>query len=487
MSESTEAVLESIEAGRIRPLYLVTGDRVLAEPAAIQIGQALGRSVGCEAEVHRRPADLDLLLADLKTYSLFAPAKVVVVIESSVLADSGAAAELLDETVEALPISADPGDLSGVERRAAGRLLQTLRLFQIDPEAGAPEEVLANLPPWAFKGGIHYRKGHSNRPRGPRQVEDLKAQLIELLNAALASGLLGWAETDVGELAEAAEKGLPEGHTLVLAESAVAKQHPLVETLEAQRAFVEVGRVEAAKGGGWTGLELLAGELRRETGVDIAADALQELSRRTIMRSTARGAAADAVDADSTSRFAAEYRKLATMVPGGAIDRQLVESTVEDRGDEDAWKILDAIGAGDMKDALFRVRRLLGSAEDPMAARLSFFSLVASFGRQLAAVGALVDSTGVSRSEANYQRFKTKIAPALQSDSAEGLKSPVAKLHPYRIFRVYQTACRIPPAALADMPSRILQTELRLKGESTEPDAALTALICDLASVSRRA
>lgn len=122
-----------------------------------------------------------------------------------------------------------------------------------------------------------------------------------------------------------------------------------------------------------------------------------------------------------------------------------------------------------------------------MAARLSFFSLVASFGRQLAAVGALVDSTGVSRSEANYQRFKTKIAPALQSDSAEGLKSPVAKLHPYRMFRVYQTACRIPPAALADMPSRILQTELRLKGESAEPDAALTALICDLASASRRA
>ena len=185
MSESTEAVLESIEAGRIRPLYLVTGDRVLAEPAAIQIGQALGRSVGCEAEVHRRPADLGLLLADLKTYSLFAPAKVVVVIESSVLADSSAAAELLDETVEALPISADPGDLSGVERRAAGRLLQTLRLFQIDPGAGAPEEVLDQLPPWAFKGGIRYRQAHSNRPRGPRQVEDLKAATDRALECSL--------------------------------------------------------------------------------------------------------------------------------------------------------------------------------------------------------------------------------------------------------------------------------------------------------------
>ncbi|MGB5478205.1 MAG: hypothetical protein WBO53_14460 [Thermoanaerobaculia bacterium] len=487
MPESLATVLGSIEEGRIRPLYLVAGDRVLAEPAAIQIGQALARSVGCELEVHRRPADLGLILADLKTYSLFAPAKVVVVIESSVLADSGAAAELLDETVEALPIGTEPAELSGLERRAAGRLLQTLRLFQIDPAAGAAGEVLASLPPWALKGGVRYRKAHGNRSRGPRQVEDLKVQLAELLEAALASGLLGWAETDVGELAEAAEEGLPERHALVLAESAVAKQHPLVETLEGQGVLAEVGRVEVAKGGGWQGLELLAAELKRETGVSIAAPALQELARRTIMRSTARGSSAEAVDGDSISRFAAEYRKLATMASGETIGRQRVEGTVEDRGDEDAWKILDAIGTGDLRDALFRLRRLLGSSEDPIAARLSFFSLVASFGRQLAAVSALLDSTGVSRDETSYPRFKTQIAPALQSESADGLKSPVAKLHPYRLFRVYQTACRIPASELADIPSRILRTELRLKGESSEPDAALTALVCDLASASHRA
>ncbi len=487
MSDTLEAVLRSIDEGRIRPLYLVAGDRVLAEPAALQIGQALARSVGCEPEVHRRPADLGVVLADLKTYSLFAPAKVVVVIESAVLADSTAAADLLDEAVEALPVGAGPAELSGVERRAAGRLLQTLRLFQIDPEAGAPEEVLSHLPAWALKGGTRYRQAHRNRPRSRLQIEEIGVQLAELLEVALSSGLRGWAETDVGELAEAAERGLPDGHALVLAESAVAEQHPLVQTLAAQKVFATVGRVEVAKGGGWQGVELLAGELQRETGVGIEARALQELARRTIQRDTTRGAAADAVDADSTSRFAAEYRKLATMASGDAIDRSLVEATIEDRGDEDAWKTLDAIGSGDLRDALYRVRRLLGSAEDPVAARLSFFSLVASFGRQIAAVSALLESTGVSRNETSYPRFKTQIAPKLQSDSEEGLKSPVAKLHPYRLFRVYQTACRIPASELVDLPSRILKTELRLKGESSEPDAALTALICDLASASHRA
>ena len=487
MPQSLEAVLGAIEEGQIRPLYLVAGDRVLAEPAAIQLGKALGSSVGSEPEVHRRPVDLGPILADLKTYSLFAPSKVVVVVESSILADSGAAADLLDEAVEALPMSAESEEMSGVERRAASRLLQTLRLFQIDPDAGTPDEVLSSLPPWALKGGGHYRKAHQNRPRGPRQVEEIQSQLAALLSAALASGLRGWAETDVGELAEAAERGLPEGHALVLAENAVAKQHPLVETLESQNALVAVGRVEASKGGGWQGLDLLAGELERETGVGILAAALQELARRTIVKSSARGSGAEAVDADSTARFAAEYRKLATMVQGESIDQRLVEATVEDRGHEDAWKILDAIGAGDAGGALSRMRRLLGSAEDPVSARLSFFSLVASFGRQLAAVSALLDSTGVSRNETSYPRFKTNIAPALQSDSEAGAKSPVAKLHPYRLFRVYRTASRIPSSELTDLPSRILQTELRLKGESSEPDAALTALICDLAAASRRA
>ena len=487
MSEVLEAVLRSIDEGQNLPLYLVAGDRVLAEPAAIQLGQALGKSVGCEPEIHRRPADLGSVLADLKTYSLFAPAKVVVVVESSVLADSGAAADLLDEAVEALPVGRETVELSTAERRAAGRLLQTLRLFQIDPATAAPEEVLSSLPPWALKGGTRYRQAHGNRPRGPRQVEEVRAQLAELLDAALSNGLRGWADTDVGELVDAVERGLPDGHALVLAESAVAKQHPLVETLQAQDALVAVGRVAVAKGGGWQGVELLSGELQRETGVGIAGPALQELARRTIVRSTARGSGPDAVDADSTARFAAEYRKLATMVSGDSIDRQLVEATVEDRGDEDAWKILDAIGAGDLQDALHRMHRLLSSAEDPIAARLSFFSLIASFGRQLAAVVALLECTGVPRNETSYPRFKTQIAPALQSDTAEGLKSPVAKLHPYRLFRVYQTACKIPASEIADLPSRILQTELRLKGESSEPDAALTALICDLASASHRA
>jgi hypothetical protein len=36
-----------------------------------------------------------------------------------------------------------------------------------------------------------------------------------------------------------------------------------------------------------------------------------------------------------------------------------------------------------------------------------------------------------------------------------------------------------------DLPARVLETELRLKGESGRPDVALSSFVCDLAMVAR--
>src|SRR6185295_7726598 len=110
------------------------------------------------------------------------------------------------------------------------------------------------------------------------------------------------------------------------------------------------------------------------------------------------------VEADSTARFAGEYRKLANLAQEGSdrrIDRKLVEQTVEDRGEEDVWQLLDAIAAGRGGEALDRLRRLLAAAEDPLAARLSFFSLLASFCRQLVAVRGMMRVTRVPGGEGN--------------------------------------------------------------------------------------
>lgn len=476
-----EELTAAIEVGDCGALYLVTGDRVLAEPSAVQLGEALAGRSGGAPEIRRRPPELAPILADLKTYSLFDPVKVVVVIDSAVLADSGAAGKLIEEALEVAPAEIDETvSLSDKERRAAGRLLQTLRLFEIDPESGSAEEVIAQLPDTVLAGGSP-RGGRRTR-RGKRQIEEARQRLSGLLVMARTTQLRGWADTDLGELADIVERGLPEGHALVMAESAVAMDHPLVRALADRGHLLPVGRVQAARRGGWEGLDRLVAEMRRSTGVEIKPPALAELARRTIHTGDARRDAG--AQADSTARFAAEYRKLATIARDGSIDVSLVEEIVEDRGEEDAWKILDAIGEGRPGEAMQRTVRLVGTAEDPVTARLSFFSLLAGYCRQLVAVTDLLRLRGLPRRRIAYNAFKTGVAPQIQADLDDGTENPLRSLHPFRLYRIYSTACRLEPEQIDRLPAKVLESELRLKGDSTRPDVVLSGLVCELACLA---
>ena len=492
MADSVETYLSRLRgSGQPSQVCLVHGDLVLAEPVAQRIAAALAEATGLSpaaVETHRRPASLSPLLQDLRTYSLFATGKVVLAAGSAVFADRSAAGELIDDAAEVVPLEGAEHSLSARERQAASRLLQALRLFDLDPYAGTPERVLAELPAWVLEGGKTRRSG--GRGRGKRQVEDLRAALGGLLEAARREDLQGSADSDLSELSEALRSGLPPGHALVLAESAVAADHPLVRLLEERGAVLALGRVESDRGG-WQGLDLLAAELGRQTGVGIAADALSELARRTLRQeSDARGRGTGGVDADSTSRFAGEYRKLANLAEGGTdrrIDRRLVEQAVEDRGEEDVWQLLDAIAAGRGGEALDRLQRLLNAADDPLAARLTFFSLLSSFCRQLVAVRGMMRVARIPAGEANYGRFKNSHAPALQAEIPTGGKNPLAGLHPFRLHRAYLAACRLPEPFLARLPADLLETELQLKGESGEADVALARLVARLSQAGRRA
>ena len=103
----------------------------------------------------------------------------------------------------------------------------------------------------------------------------MREYLAHLLEAALEAGLEGWAESDLIELAEIVENGLPEGHCLVLAESTVAGRHPLAKTLASRGALLEMGKVESTRGGGFKGLETLTEELSTGTGGTIDRGAVQ--------------------------------------------------------------------------------------------------------------------------------------------------------------------------------------------------------------------
>jgi hypothetical protein len=491
------AFLARLTAGGARPaVCLVTGDLVLAEPAAERIAEALAATVGCPVESHRRPVSIAPLLADLATYSLFAPGKVLLALDTAVLADRGAAAALIDDAAEGLPTgNAGAGEARSMgarERQAAVRLLQALHLFDVDPYEGGAENAISELPGWALEGGPG-RKGK----RGKRQLEDLKAGLAALLEGARREGIQGTGGSDLSELSaivRGGRDGLPAGHALVLAERTAPADHPVVALLAERHAVLALGGVEAARGGAWEGIEGLAAELERQTGTAIARDALAELARRTLRQEgDGRKGGSGSAEADSTARFAGEYRKLAGLVgggapgaPGGKIDRKLVLRAVEDRGEEDVWQLLDAVAQGRPGEALDRLHRLIGSAEDPLAMRLSFFSLFASFCRQLTALRGMMRLARVPAGDENYSRFKDRHAPSLQGSLPTGGKNPLAGIHPFRLHRAYLAASRLPEPLLARLPALVLDTELLLKGEGTEADAALAQLVGRVAASARR-
>jgi len=489
------------EAGRAgalpRPVWLVHGDLVLAEPAAERLAAALAVAAGlagAAVETHRRPPSLAPLLADLRTFSLFVPAKVVLAVDTAVLADRAAAALLVDDAREALPLPAgfDDRPLNARERLAASRLLQALRLFDVDPEEGPAASAVGRLPEWVLEGGKGGRKRKAS--------DDLRAGLAALLEGARREGMRGWGSGDLAELSDVVQGGLPPGRALVLAERTVAAGHPLLALLEERGTVARLAELEAARGGAWEGLADLARELERQTGVAIQRDALDELARRTLRQagdSRKGGGSSGGARAESTARFAAEYRKLANLARargeaapidrGGAarIDRRLVEGSVEDRGEEDVWQLMDAVALGRSGEALDRLRRLLAGSDDPLQARLAFFGLFASFCRQLTAIRGMMRVARVPAGEENYSRFKDRWAPALQGELAlpEGrAKNPLAGLHPFRLHRAYLAASRLPERLLAHLPADVLDAELRLKGESGEADAALAEIVVRVAA-----
>lgn len=479
MATKLDAVLEEIAQGRPSPVYLVGGDLVAAEPRAARLAEAVAQRSGCTVETHRRPARLDTLFADLRTFSLFGSAKVILAVDTAILADAKAAADLVDQAAESLPVDI-AGPLAPAAREAASRLMQALRVFGIDPASGSAADALDGLPKWAFQGGAALRK---KKPRGrsAKAIGGLRSGLAELLEAGRADGVEGFADGDLAELGRLVEGSMPEGHCLVLAEHSVSTEHPVVQSLRERKAFVEVSRVEADKKGAWQGLDDLSSELERETGVGIARNALQELARRTLRGS---GNFRDkSAKTDSTAKLAGEYRKLANLAQAQgstAIDRQLVESAVQDRGEEDVWQILDAIGQGRGGEAVARYRRMIEGADDEMAARLSFFSLLASFCRQLAAVAGMARLERVPPGVASYNQFKSRWAPKLQAEPPQGGKNPLGGLHPFRLHRAYMAASRLRREELPRLPWRVLETELRMKGDTTDADAAVTALISHL-------
>jgi hypothetical protein len=91
---------------------------------------------------------------------------------------------------------------------------------------------------------------------------------------------------------------------------------------------------------------------------------------------------------------------------------------------------------------------------------------------------------GVRPGEGNYGRFKNSLAPKLKGDLPGGRKNPLASMHPFRLHRAYLAAGRLPREVVERLPAWVLETELELKGDSGNPDTALSHLVARLAGAA---
>jgi hypothetical protein len=117
------------------------------------------------------------------------------------------------------------------------------------------------------------------------------------------------------------------------------------------------------------------------------------------------------------------------------------------------------------------------SSGDSIAARLSFFGLLAGFCRQLTAVAGMARAVRVPPGVRNYNQFKDRWAPQLQGETPDGAPNPLKGLHPFRLHRSYLAASQLDRGELGRLPWRVLETEMQIKGEATDADAAVSALL----------
>jgi len=165
-------------------------------------------------------------------------------------------------------------------------------------------------------------------------------------------------------------------------------------------------------------------------------------------------------------------------MPDGSrpIDRATVEEFVVDRGEENVWDVINAIEDQRLDRALALLRRYLDSSNDRARTRFSFLSLLAGRCQQLIVVHGVAMTQSLP-DVSSFAAFRSRVLRQLTAEMPPAAR----KTKPYPLFRIYRAAmARSSPemtTALADLPWRILETEVRLRDGASDGDLALEALV----------
>ncbi|MBI3184208.1 MAG: DNA polymerase III subunit delta [Myxococcales bacterium] len=421
MSDELEEVQERLAAGDRSSLYLLWGEEFMVRKAADELVKRLapGAAAGLSL-ITLDGASPREIAQELATLPLLPGPKVVLVRDPEFVAPRKGRGDALSKSRDAWK--------AGRRKEGARRLLS-----------------LAARAGWAV-GDID-----PDNPRSPA-AEDWREKLgVELAEADLAflrevvafckeEGLSA-PEGDDAALVQLFEKGLPGGHSLVIAATEVDSRCALARFAAERGCLIE--RKVAAR----------LKDLKKLDLAELEADALAPYGKRLAPK------AAELLKercGGNMRLLRSEMEKLAQYAQGAVIQEADVELLVRHAREEEFLELSDALQKRNLGAALGYVEEALGQDTAPLA----LLGAVASILRTLVAHGERLRELSQGRLPRSFEEFQARLYPKIAAEAKEGKGSAP---HPYACYMGMQAATRYTREELLGGLAACAEADLALK------------------------
>ncbi len=418
MTHELEDVLSQAQSGKVAPLYLLWGEEFLVRKGADELTKRLlpDASVGLNLSVMDGASPSEIA-AELATLPLFPGRKLALVRDPEFLAPKKGRGDALGRARDAW--------------RAGRRKEAARRVLAIAARAG-----------WSVKA---LDVGSPDAPTADQWKDELNIELGELDRTFLQEvaafcreeGIRA-PETDEGALLALLERGMPEGHALVIAATDVEAKHPLVKWAREHGVLVE---------------RKVASKLKELDLSDLAAEVLQPFGKRL----------APAAEMQLKERVGgnmrllqSELEKLALFTDGAVIQPADVEAIVHRAREEEFLELSDALQKRDLPTALKYVDDAIQQGAHPLV----LLGAVASVVRTLLMNRERLSALSGGKAPRSFDDFKARIFPAIERE-AKAAKARVP--HPYAAFMGMQASTRYTRDELLRALAACAESDVALK------------------------
>ncbi len=443
--------LDRIEAGAPAPCYLVHGDEgYLVQEAFQRITEALlpgperaMNLVLLEGDV----ADVPAVCQALLSVPLF-PGRKVIAVRNTVLFHSRTTMPNLVREMQ--------------EQVEGGKdLSRALRMFS----------TFLGMARWSLEDlqDEGWRRISPEEWRKTAGVDDpgsVEKWLVPILEHAKACGWEGKAGKGAeGRLEQILERGLPEGHILVLSALSVDRRKRLYQ-LMAERGVVLAFDREKGEARVREQFRRVALDFVRSRGKEITADAVDLLGERT-----GWGLAPGTAVLESLLSFAGEKRR---------IDVGDVESLAAETREYTVFDLTGALAAREASRALKALHSLLRRGEPP----LMVFAMIAREIRHILHARILLDRdmAGPFRGNMDYGAFQRAVYPVLKGLGEKRGKNERGILgqHPYVVYQALKQADLFTRDEAFGFFDRLVRLDLEMKTTGRDPALLLERYLLDV-------